>query len=389
MDSGPFSDVIEDVARALDTAPRAAFWAPLEYPWSVQNFEATPRAERPRPSADRVDLYVHVPFCRYRCSFCIYAVRPLSTRAEMARYVSVLDHELERVASGAAIHKVIVGGGTPTALPPDLFDEALGRVLARVEHRPDGGHKVEASPDSLEDGHLTALEKHGIGWVSVGVETLDDGVLGTVHRQHSPEQALAACRKVVGRGFRLNADLIYGLPGQTEESFGRDLERLAETGVHRVCLYALRLNENVRAASQLAPEERFDLLRLMRWRSFVTRTARELGFEPKSYYAFERVDDASPRVRAVVGMQVDGPTYGIESQGGDNQFLHRFALRTHEGYDPAAAMRFALDDKWRLAVLAICAAGILDGLDGRIARVLKGATRFGAELDSLSDFLCF
>lgn len=326
---------IDRAARALDMAPRAAFWAPLEYPWSVQNFETRPRAERPRPSAGRADLYVHIPFCRYRCSFCIYAVQPLSSREEMERYVAALGHELDRVAPGAPFERLTVGGGTPTALPPPLFDAMLGTLIDRLELRPGGRRKVEASPDSLTAEHLEVLQRRDIGWVSVGVESLDEGVLGTVHRQHTPEQALEACRKVVASGMKLNADLIYGLPGQTEESFRRDFARLAETGVHRICMYALRLNEKVRAASQLAPEERFDLVRLVRWRAFAARTAREMGFRPTSYYAFTRESETpTPAERRAASrsgeeLEVLGIGMSARSQLGDSVYRNHDRLGTY------------------------------------------------------------
>lgn len=278
------------VARALGGAPTGAYCTPVVYPWSVQNFEARPCAPRPTPPREDLRLYVHLPFCRYHCTFCFYAVRGGAKRAEMERYVEALPRELAAVEPGTQLSKLIVGGGTPTALPPALLSRVFDAIFARMQLQPGRVAKMEASPDSLERAHLHLLRERGIGWVSVGIESMQDSVLGTVHRRHSPAQALAACRLVVDHGLRLNADLIYGLPGQSEDDFRRDLEAVAEAGVHSVCLYALRLNDKTRVAKQLDEAERLDLARLMRWRACVAHAAAELGFTQTRAYTWKRLD---------------------------------------------------------------------------------------------------
>ena len=279
---------VDRVARALGDAPSAAYTTPHVYPWAVQNFESRPLAKRPRPANGALRLYVHIPFCNYRCTFCFFAVRVGAKRAEMERYVAALERELEWVAPGTSLAQLFIGGGTPTALPPDLLAALLATVFARMASSAERPHTVEASPESIREAHLRALRDHGVGRVSMGIESLDDAVLDAVRRRHSPIHALDACRMVVASGLLLNIDLIYGLPGQTEASFQRDLEAVAAAGVHSLCLYVLRINENTPVAARLAAEERLDLKRLMRWRAFVTRAAEELGFEQTRCFMFER-----------------------------------------------------------------------------------------------------
>ena len=281
------------VAEALGDIP-GSFWTPIVFPWSVQHFEPRPLAERPPPPRQGLRLYVHVPFCRYHCAFCIYAVRGGSRRAEMERYVAALERELEAVAPGTSLSKLIVGGGTPTALPPDLLGAVLAPIIARTR-RPAGClSKVEASPDSLTDDHIALLLEHGIRWMSVGVESMDEAVLTAVRRLHTPAQALGALRRVARSGLLLNADLIYGLPGQSMQSFRRDLEAVSDAGVHSVCIYALRLNEKTKVAARLGEAERLDLARVMRWRAFITRAARVLGFTQTRSYTWKRLGAAEP-----------------------------------------------------------------------------------------------
>ncbi len=286
--------ILERVADAIQGTPDRAYTTPIVYPWAVQNFVARPCATRPLPPAEPQRLYVHIPFCNYHCTFCFYAVRTGAKRNEMERYVAALARELEWVPAGTPLSRLTVGGGTPTALPADLLEEVLTAVLERMPPTPGSVHTLEASPDSLTDAHVRVLRERGVGRVSIGIESLDGDVLDSVQRRHTPEQGLAACRKVADAGLALNVDLIYGLPGQTEESFRRDLEAVARTGADTVCLYGLRLNDRTVVAAQLDPGERLDLARVMRWRAFVKQAAEDAGFAQTRCYAFRRADSDAP-----------------------------------------------------------------------------------------------
>ncbi|MFM8408942.1 MAG: radical SAM protein, partial [Alphaproteobacteria bacterium] len=221
---------LEHIRRALGWAPESAYTTPLVYPWSVQHFEPAPRAPRTPIGPGPFRLYVHVPFCRYHCSFCFYAVRTGAGDDEKARYVDAVLCELEAVEPGTPLSQLFVGGGTPTTLPPGELSRLLGAIFERAPSRPGRVHTIEASPDSLTPEHLDVLEDHGVRRISMGIESLDDSVLAKVSRRHGAAQALEACRLVLERGIALNVDLIYGLPGQTHEGFRRDLERAVDAG---------------------------------------------------------------------------------------------------------------------------------------------------------------
>jgi len=331
---GEISDAeIDRVAQALGGAPRAAYTTPIVYPWAVQNFAARPLAERPHPPTDPLRLYVHIPFCNYHCTFCFYAVRAGAKRQEMERYVAALARELEWVQPGTSLSQLIVGGGTPTALPPDLLERALAAIFERVATPAEGIQTLEASPDSISEAHIRVLQNYGIGRVSIGIESLDDAVLGAVHRRHTPAQALAACRMVAGSDLNLNVDLIYGLPGQTEDGFRRDLEALADSGVRSLCLYALRLNERTPVAAQLTVAERLDLARLMRWRAFVTRAAAETGFTQTRSYTFKRVDSGLSWHERPTASPADGTRNELGVGMSARSQLGHAVYRNHERID--------------------------------------------------------
>ena len=293
IDYQPDASTLEKIADALRSVPRAAYSAPHDYPNSIAAYESAPLTERERPAFDRLRLYVHIPFCRYHCTFCYFAVRVGSSPALMRRYVEAVIKELRWIATGTPLSQLYVGGGTPTALAPELLDEILGEIFARTTPHGTSVHTVEASPETITPEHIAILKRHGVGRVSMGVQSLDPDVLGKVRREQTLEQALAACDLLVGSGLIVNADLIYGLPGQSEETFWSDMSAVAARGVPAFTVYSLRLNERTTVARMLEDHERLDLARLMRWREVVKRCAEELGYTQTRWHTFKRLESSA------------------------------------------------------------------------------------------------
>lgn len=283
------------IARALGPTPPVAYAAAHAYPASAPAYTPRPRAARARPEGPALRLYVHVPYCNYRCTFCFFAVRVGAREDEMRAYVRALLTELEWADAGTPLAQLFVGGGTPTALPADLLDELLAGIFARLPSRGDQVHVVEGSPESLSAGHVEVLMRRGIGRVSMGTQSLEDGVLAGVHRRHTPRQTLDACRLVTGAGLVLNVDMMYGLPGQEPDSFRRDVETLAAHGLQSFTAYDLRLNERTPVDRDLAAAERLELGRLVDWRLHVRRVAAALGFTQTRWHTFKRLDTAAAR----------------------------------------------------------------------------------------------
>ena len=147
----------------------------------------------------------------------------------------------------------------------------------------------------------------------MGVQSLDEGVLAGVQRRHDRETVLRACERIVGSGLILNVDLMYGLPGQSPESFLEDLETVAGRGVHSVTLYDLRVSERSPVGRSLAEGERLDLARLLAWRRFVKDAAAEHGFSQVRWHTFKRLDTIAARHEraACFDEQVQGFQLGI------------------------------------------------------------------------------
>jgi oxygen-independent coproporphyrinogen-3 oxidase len=130
----------------------------------------------------------------------------------------------------------------------------------------------------------------------MGVQSLEERLLTSVHRKHGETHVLDACRMILEGDFILNIDLMYGLPGQTEDDFARDLASAAREGVPSLTLYNLRVNEQTPVIHAIKEEERLDdLRRLARWRSFAARTATGFGYTQTRWHTFKRLDGPASR----------------------------------------------------------------------------------------------
>jgi len=334
--AGLTDDAIEEAAErvraALGSVPTTAYSVPHVYPSAAPRYRVEPLAVRAIPPTDHLRLYVHVPFCRYHCTFCHFAVRAGATPSQMERYVLALERELALVPKGTPLSQLFIGGGTPTALPPELLDRLLAAIIDRT---PDAGmhvHTVETSPETLTEAHLDVLRRRGVGRVSMGVQTLDDAVLARVRRTHTKSQTMLACERLAGSGLVANVDLLYGLPGQTPEAFRSDLRTLADAGIHSFTLYSLRVNERTPVTKALGGPP-FTLETLIGWRAFVKRVAEDLGYTQTRWHTFKRLDTAArTHVRApcfddrMVGYQMG---IGLSARS----HLGWTIFRNHEGLD--------------------------------------------------------
>lgn len=192
-------------------------------------------------------LYIHIPFCRQKCSYCDFY--SLSGREErMDAYCKALCVHLAETAPQAACHRVdsvYFGGGTPSLLGEKRLREILKCVEKRYSLAKDAEITLEANPDSACDWRaLRGLRKAGFNRVSLGMQSADDGELreiGRVHRFTQVQQAVEAIRKA--RFENLSLDLIYGLPHQTAPQWQKNLEAaVALTPQHLSC-YGLKVEE--------------------------------------------------------------------------------------------------------------------------------------------------
>lgn len=314
---------IDPIQKALAGVPFSFDAPPHVYTVCCPRFEPKPGVKKEQLLHDQLRLYMHVPFCSYKCSFCNFAIRVGANRELMERYIEALGRELDWVEPGTVLSQLFVGGGTPTALPPDLLDRLFELAFSRVDNTDGKVHTCESSPDTLTAEHVEVMLKWGIGRVSMGIQSLDGSVLDGIQRGHTSQQALDKLKMLTETGLVVNADLIYGLPGQTEAGFRQDMIALAESGANAMTLYDLRINEKTTVGRALAEEERLDLGRLLRWRVLIRETAESLGFVQTRWHTYKRKDSVALEHRWL--STFDDVSHGYQMGIGNS-------ARSHLGY---------------------------------------------------------
>ena len=192
-------------------------------------------------------IYVHIPFCRQKCLYCDFASYANCGEIEKAQYVNALCQEIQTgsslpVAENATIY---FGGGTPSTLTVEQIDVIVTTLKRQGFWQQPQEATIEVNPGTVDLAKLHALHKLGFTRISMGVQSLNDTELRTIGRIHTATQALEAITWAQQAGFEhINADVIYGLPGQTQASISSTLAQLTATAIDHISVYGLIVEEN-------------------------------------------------------------------------------------------------------------------------------------------------
>ena len=195
----------------------------------------------------KLGLYIHIPFCKSKCIYCDFYSLPRAEE-EMDRYVSVLQKHLTEMAplcGENTVDTVYFGGGTPSYLGVKRLKALLKTVFKQYHVEKNAEVTLEANPDSIGDWKdVKALRKAGMNRISLGVQSADDDQLRAIGRIHTFDQVQEAVENIRKGGVEnLSLDLIYGLPGQTMESWKDTLEKVAALGPQHLSCYGLKVEE--------------------------------------------------------------------------------------------------------------------------------------------------
>lgn len=188
-------------------------------------------------------IYLHVPFCRIKCSYCdFYSTEDISSaRIEMVlRGIEAELSRWERAALPGVLDTVYLGGGTPTVITGGAV-RLVKAVADRFPIRTGAEITVEGNPDSMTRDLVEALAASGVTRMSIGVQSFAPAELAMLGRVHLVEESLKACENVVAAGLDLSIDLICAIPGQTEVSWISTLQQAVETGASHISVYPLSL----------------------------------------------------------------------------------------------------------------------------------------------------
>ena len=203
-------------------------------------------------------LYLSVPFCPSRCSYCSFVSHSIAQAKKLIPdYVALLCEELRATAKiasalGLSLRSVYMGGGTPTTLSESQLDEVLGTVRASFDFSECTEFTVEAGrPDTVTPGKLAVLRHNGVERISINPQTFHDDILCRIGRKHTCEDTLRAYDAAVRAGFsQINMDLIAGLPTDTPEGFMQSLEKTDSLSPSNITVHTLALKRSSELVSQ-------------------------------------------------------------------------------------------------------------------------------------------
>lgn len=243
-----------DPLRGAFTKRGSAHWM-MGRPVPVENPSEVYARLLSANSTGKRSVYVHIPFCVNHCLFCGF-YRNRADGADMHEYVGHLLREIGRdgaLVSSQPIHAVYFGGGTPSALDADDLYALISAVCANLPLAPDCEITVEGRVVGFTLDKVEACLKAGANRFSIGVQSFDTGLRRRFGRKAACDEIIAfmECLKQTERAAVV-CDLIYGLPGQTMETWRRDIEICIALGIDGVDLYGLSLFEKGPLAQSIA-----------------------------------------------------------------------------------------------------------------------------------------
>ncbi len=266
-------------------------------------------SEPPNPAcAEPVGLYVHIPFCRSKCPYCGFYSEPIRGH-DPGRWARALHRELDRWQGVDSIRTAYLGGGSPTALPPDLLVALAARISALWPGLEE--FTVECNPGQTSQDLLDRLRAAGADRISIGAQSLDPLDLRRLGRGHEVGDTARAVARARAAGFQnIGLDLIFAIPRSTLESWRSSLEAAVDLGVQHVSAYSLSFEEGTpldraRRSGEVQPmDEQTD----REMYELAIRTLEQAGFRHYEISNFARPGFAC---RHNVGTWLNRPCIGV------------------------------------------------------------------------------
>jgi len=208
-------------------------------------------------TGDTLALYVHWPFCVSKCPYCDFNSHVRAAIDEDAwqeALLSDLAHEA-RLLRGRKLTSIFFGGGTPSLMAPATAEAVIAAATSHWSASSDIEITLEANPNSVEADRFADLAHAGVNRLSLGLQSFDDQALRFLGRAHSAREGFRAL-EIAQRNFRrVSFDLIYALPGDSEESWSASLAQALSLGTRHLSLYQLTIEPGTRFASMAARGE--------------------------------------------------------------------------------------------------------------------------------------
>jgi oxygen-independent coproporphyrinogen-3 oxidase len=199
-------------------------------------------------------VYLHIPFCKSRCSYCDFATDVYRDSGAVERYVDALTFEIRsfQFDDSPSADTVYFGGGTPSLLSAEQVEQILHEVRKKFVISIDAEITMEMNPATVTPESLAAYRSLGVDRASFGVQTFNDRALKLLARGHDATDARQTFRMLCDAGFdNLSFDLIAGLPGQTMEDWRANLDEAIKLSPDHISLYLLEIHQGTPLAEQV------------------------------------------------------------------------------------------------------------------------------------------
>lgn len=184
------------------------------------------------------NAYIHIPFCKQKCKYCSF-ISSESIRMKQ-QYLKALLAQIKKRYKGEKLETIYIGGGTPSLLNKEDFDQILGEF----NFAPNPEITVECNPESINSDLLAHIKTNGVNRISLGVQTFDEKILKQIGRIHTAQSAITAVKTIKDSGYKnFSLDLIYGLPNQSIKGFEQDLMIAISLSPTHISLYGLKIEE--------------------------------------------------------------------------------------------------------------------------------------------------
>lgn len=193
----------------------------------------------------RLGLYIHIPFCLSKCAYCDFNSAPPAEEGIMSRYVDALIAHMESYRSAAASYSpdtVFIGGGTPTALPPEDLIRLVRAIKKNFRLTRHAEFTMEANPATVTYAGLVRLHRLGVNRLSMGLQSAHENELKALSRRHTRKDFYQSYRMAREAHFdNINVDLMFGIPHQTPTSLAHTIHYVTSLGPDHISLYDLKI----------------------------------------------------------------------------------------------------------------------------------------------------
>ena len=326
-------------------------------------------------------VYLHIPFCKSRCSYCDFATDVYRSGEAVERYVRALCDEIPgSTGGGATVDTIYFGGGTPSLLTPEQVEDVLRAVEGWFEVEPTPEITMEMNPATVTAETLAGYRSLGVNRASFGVQTFNDRDLKLLARGHNADDARKTFELLRDAGFdNISFDLIIGLPGQTIEDWERNLDEALKMDPEHLSLYLLEIHagtplaEQVRSGRRPKPDEELaaEMYEMMQERvgsagfdQYEISNFSKPGFESRHNTKYWRLDP-------VYGYGVSAHSFDGIQRYANERDTAKYVQRTEE-FGVAEVSREQIDAASEYVFLGL---RMTDGVD-----LQDHQKRFGADL---------